>query len=389
MSGVAVGKEYFTGLTSLRAIAALGVLIGHVEQIRLNLHLQNNLHLAFYKGISGHLSVLLFFVLSGFLITFLLLKEAKEKKGINIRNFYLRRALRIYPIYYLMVVLCFTFALLWGDYFNSSQSSSNILKGLLWFLLIAPNIRKVIGGSPDQYGIVRVTGTEHLWSIGAENQFYIIWPYLLRLMKKYIIYTLFLLFLFFTFFYRLYYYLYFNFFYVTLPVEIHNLIVYIIHGSMMNAMVMGSIGAWLYLEKKNLLSFFSGRVVELILILCIFPLWFLGIELGDFSDGIYSVLFSLLIINMVINDSNFFWIKNRVWNFLGRISYGIYIYHWIVIFIWLKVLNKLGCAENFIIDNIYIYAGSIGMTILVAFFSYTYLESWFLKLNARVFCRKK
>ena len=59
----------------------------------------------FFKYTSGHLGVILFFVISGYLITYLMLLEKNEFNKINIRNFYIRRILRIWPIYFLIILL--------------------------------------------------------------------------------------------------------------------------------------------------------------------------------------------------------------------------------------------------------------------------------------------
>jgi len=100
---------YLPGLNGLRAFAALSVVFAHISQ----------------KGIAefGLLKILaypiadfgvtLFFVISGFLITYLLLMELNKNKDIDIKKFYIRRILRIWPIYYLFIVICIgTFVIL-------------------------------------------------------------------------------------------------------------------------------------------------------------------------------------------------------------------------------------------------------------------------------------
>ena len=98
-------KVYFNGLNSLRFIAAFAVLIFHSSQwyhhdfstpFKLFLH---NLPVA----------VDFFFILSGFLIIFLLLSEKKATKTINLKNFYIRRFLRIFPLYYLIIGITYFF----------------------------------------------------------------------------------------------------------------------------------------------------------------------------------------------------------------------------------------------------------------------------------------
>ena len=93
---------YLPGLNGLRAIAAISVVIAHtmMHMVTLKLTLPVSFPMAQY-------AVTLFFVISGFLITYLLLIE-KEESFINVKNFYIRRILRIWPLYYLFIIVCFT-----------------------------------------------------------------------------------------------------------------------------------------------------------------------------------------------------------------------------------------------------------------------------------------
>lgn len=108
----------------------------------------------------GDLGVRIFFVLSGFLISLLLLREGEKARSISLRHFYLRRVFRIFPIYfaYLGVLAVMAFAGLYSD-----SASSWI--GCLTFT------RNMMGHQP-------ATATAHLWSLAVEEQFYVIWPVL-------------------------------------------------------------------------------------------------------------------------------------------------------------------------------------------------------------------
>src|SRR5262245_23508948 len=97
-------KIYFPNLNGLRFIAAFLVIIHHLEQFKLTFKMDNYWNVPFIEPI-GRLGVVLFFVLSGFLITYLLLAEENIKGGISIKSFYVRRILRIWPLYFLIVLL--------------------------------------------------------------------------------------------------------------------------------------------------------------------------------------------------------------------------------------------------------------------------------------------
>jgi peptidoglycan/LPS O-acetylase OafA/YrhL len=110
--------------------------------------------LAFF---SGNLGVRIFFVISGFIITWLLLQEEKSSGGISLKNFYIRRIARIFPAYYTYLAAVFLL-----DLAGLINSGGNIQK-LLNILFLA------------NYGPCEgPTGV--LWSLGVEEQFYLIWP---------------------------------------------------------------------------------------------------------------------------------------------------------------------------------------------------------------------
>jgi peptidoglycan/LPS O-acetylase OafA/YrhL len=146
-------------LDALRAIAVFGVLVAHW----LPKHLFLNSNLA-----SGQLGVKLFFVLSGFLITLLLLQyrkkidDGKKNIGLTIRRFYLRRLLRIFPIYYLTILLI-------GIFYLPGHPS------LVWHLTYTSNI---------YYSLHPWDINSQFWSLAIEFQFYLVWPFLILLFPQ-------------------------------------------------------------------------------------------------------------------------------------------------------------------------------------------------------------
>ena len=97
-------KVYFENLNAIRFIAASFVIVAHIEFFKKLFHLPN-----FFENevisIIGRLGVVLFFVLSGFLISYLLFVEKKVTKTISVKKFYIRRILRIWPLYFLIILL--------------------------------------------------------------------------------------------------------------------------------------------------------------------------------------------------------------------------------------------------------------------------------------------
>jgi peptidoglycan/LPS O-acetylase OafA/YrhL len=146
-------------LDGVRALAVLGVLVHHL--------LDQDLIPAFFSYASfGHVGVRLFFVLSGFLITIILLRSRVKKSGTGasrfweVRQFYIRRFLRIFPLYY-FVILC-------GAVINISP----IREQLWWLATYLFNFKVAsLGWFPD--------AISHFWSLAVEEQFYMVWPWLI------------------------------------------------------------------------------------------------------------------------------------------------------------------------------------------------------------------
>ena len=118
-------------------------------------------HAGVAQGIPGDLGVTLFFVLSGFLITWLLLREFVNTRSISIRAFYVRRALRIFPAYYVFVL--FSLAL---DVALGHRWSLGLITAAFTYLV---NYYNAFLGHPT-------TSVAHAWSLAVEEQFYLLWP---------------------------------------------------------------------------------------------------------------------------------------------------------------------------------------------------------------------
>jgi peptidoglycan/LPS O-acetylase OafA/YrhL len=112
-------------------------------------------------GIPADLGVTLFFVLSGFLITWLLLREYDRTRTISIRTFYLRRTLRIFPAYYAFII--FSLGL---DYVLGHRWPPGLVTVAFTYLV---NYYNAFLGHPT-------TSVAHAWSLAVEEQFYLLWP---------------------------------------------------------------------------------------------------------------------------------------------------------------------------------------------------------------------
>lgn len=161
----ATNRRYMPGLDGLRALAVVAVIAYH-------------LHLKFAPG--GLLGVGVFFVLSGYLITDLLIGQWSKYGQIRLRDFWISRARRLLPAMLTMLIV----VVWWVVLFHPSQVSAlwkNALSALLyvsnwWFIFHKVSYFSSFGlPSP----------LKHLWSLAVEEQFYLVWPLLLGLALKF------------------------------------------------------------------------------------------------------------------------------------------------------------------------------------------------------------
>ncbi len=132
------------GLDGLRALAVIAVMISH-----------------YFEVIGGRLGVNLFFALSGFLITWLLILEFKRNDDISLRNFAVRRVFRIFPAYIVFLIIVLSIEYLQGTEHLDMFLAPAFFYYLNYFVALT------------DYKIGEI---QHLWSLAVEEQFYIIWP---------------------------------------------------------------------------------------------------------------------------------------------------------------------------------------------------------------------
>lgn len=363
-------KIYFKNLNGLRFIAALMVIIHHVEQIKFYFGIDNFRHIPFIHMI-GKQGVNLFFVLSGFLITFLLLSEESLTKRISIKSFYIRRVLRIWPLYFLIVILgLFVFPLV--DFMQipnyNFYDTSLCYRILLFtlFLFFMPNLVLAMGEA--------IPFVSQSWSIGTEEQFYLIWPLLVKYFKNrfvlmfYVIVVYlgikFILILFLKFLPSNSYLQIFNDFWGMFSID---------------SMAIGGLAACLYFYKKQkILNFLFKKYVQISLYLAIITLLLSGVFINYIHNEVYSLLYAIVILNLAVNEKTILNIENNIFNYLGQISYGLYMYHGIAILISLKLLNTISFQ-----NNLFLYLFSMIITIIFSSISYYFYEKRFLKLKLK------
>ncbi len=358
-------KLYFRNLNSLRFIAALIVLISHVDQFK-DLYGVYNLFGKGFSIINGEFGVLLFFVLSGFLITYLLLKEIQITGTIKIKAFYIRRALRIWPLYFLTIILAFfvfpfiNFLIL-KDYSLVVIWSKLSLK-LFFYCIFMPNI--VL----DFLGFIPYAS--HSWTIGAEEQFYFIWPLLFKKIKNKTHIFLGVIIIYLAVYYLLRYF----------PGENKyakaGFLIWIHYP--ISCMAIGGGYAYIVFIKTNTAEKIKKKLFslwfQLVMTVVLFILVFKGYYFSHFHNEIYAILLGYQVCNLAANPKPIFNLENKLFNYLGKISYGIYMVHPLAIACAIKFCIILKITSNWIL-----YPSAFIMALVFAAFSWHFYEQYFIK----------
>jgi peptidoglycan/LPS O-acetylase OafA/YrhL len=379
-------RKYFPNLDGLRFIGSLIIIIFHVENIKF---LHNRPVIFIIKSYSpiGNFDVSLFFVLSGFLITYLLLKEKKEKGSINLKAYYARRTLRIWPLYYLIVIVGFFVLPSLDAYFNNSYSSNVYAHFWPYFigslLFLSPIVARKNGLSQ---------GIAPIWSIGVEEAFYLCWPLFLQKTKKYLM--LFIAVVIFIVALR-------NGLFISHDIfdsnEFFNTYFrfarYIIMEYRISCMAIGAIGAYLVVfEKNKILSILYRKDVQWSVYIVTINLLLLRVGLKSFGKEdfpsvfyeMYSVLFAIMIVNLATNPKSILRLDYKWMTYLGRVSYGLYMYHPIMRIFSMELTEHVFKREiSGWQMNVCLYFLTIASTILISIISYEFFEKRFLNLKKK------
>lgn len=386
--------KYFKNLDGLRFLAAFAVIIGHSQS------------LIFDKGVRvfspfanklANFGVDFFFVLSGFLISYLLLREIDKTGKINIRYFYYRRFLRIWPVYFAYGLIALAVGKFFIDWFNYAPSYSHdySLKDYLYnvFFLgtFSINFQTFLGFHRPVSSLM----VGHFWSLGIEEQFYLIWAPCMYLFRKH---TWVLIGLFIAIGW------YFN----RIPLEKVSQYTEFHINFTVNRFFhfgLGAALAWLirYFPFVEIKVFLQKKISEFIpslkpqlllqIPLIVAQIWFLW-NAGDYLFGdtyslkerLFNGWVSVGIIVVAIMEYSllfFLMLENKALKYLGKISFGIYIYHLMSVHLADKLLEINGITVNNDRFALYLVIISTVFSVLSAAISYQYFEKYFLNLKSK------
>jgi peptidoglycan/LPS O-acetylase OafA/YrhL len=368
-------KIYFPGLNGIRFIAVFLVILDHLELFKSYFKLRT-LWPGSFSSHLGQLGVTVFFVLSGYLITYLLLEEKKES-GISIKNFYIRRILRIWPLYFILMILGF-FILPHIDFLTVpvyQDVSIDFWKKFILFFFFLANVAFVY--------FPTVTFANVLWSVAVEEQFYLIWPNLVKKCRN-IFFMLCACLLLYMIVKAV---LVFNIAGIAshLPHKLSKLL----DRTRFSSMIIGGMGAWLIFTKKEaIIKLLYHPAVQLVSYAIFLVLLLNVIRLPYFEfikNELTSFVVAVILVNISTNPSSLLKLENRYLDFLGKISYGMYIYHSIIAVICLKVFMLFSPSSDvgYAAWSIGLLLLTVLLTVAVSHLSYRFIEQRILKLKRK------
>jgi peptidoglycan/LPS O-acetylase OafA/YrhL len=366
-----VGKRfYWPELDTLRVLAFFCVYVHHVIPHEPSFYAEHHflphaiVPLICAVAGAGAFGVDLFFALSAYLITALLLREKETLGAVDIRRFYLRRILRIWPLYFVFVA----FAAMIPHWYPAQRLPWPYVLG---YLCLAGNWVYAWKGLPASVAIP-------LWSISVEEQFYLAWPLAIRRLSpaRMIYVVIGLLFI----------------------ANLSRILLVVAHvngGAVeyntfarIDAIACGILIAYVYRDQTPRLS---GMQRAALISSCLL-VWFVTAAYGHLNAprSVAPVLGTIIgrplvalgaagiLIGFIGISNHFKALANPVLTYLGKISYGLYVYHMAGLLVsrpWFRTNTALG----------YIAYASVGLliTVMVSIISYHWLESPFLRLKDR------
>jgi peptidoglycan/LPS O-acetylase OafA/YrhL len=359
-------NRHYPALDGLRGIAILAVFCYHFSGGQTS----SNWLIETWSSIAetGWLGVDLFFVLSGFLITGILYDTAHRPN--RVRNFYARRSLRIFPIYYGVLLLFLALTPVLGLHWKPGH--------LLYFFYLS-NMMPILTpglGSPGHWMIVG-----HLWSLAVEEQFYLVWPFIvwhvrdrrtllrvsLSIMAGALILRLILVSRGISY----------GYIFPMLPTRIDTLVC----GGITALLVRGPSPQRLPLRSVLLVS----GIASLVLLVCMRFTAYGNQLLDTFGYTIVAVCFACLVFSAQQGRGAIARIgRLHFLQFFGRYSYGLYLYHGLLFVFLVQLVRPCQrLLHSDLIGGVVVVVASLGITLGAAMLSYHCFEAPLLRLKKR------
>ena len=358
-------SKYLPSIDSLRALAVLAVIIYHVD-------------VNYLPG--GFLGVDLFFVLSGYLISSLIIKEYRKTGSLNLYNFYIRRARRLLPAVYFMITVGLVVMVLFNEVLLRKSHLDAIFGYIYssnwWYIFHKLDYFDSFGAQSP---------FKHLWSLAIEEQFYMVFPLLFLLVNRkkkskdgtYILNK--------------------NFLYVVLGLILVSLIAHILLFDINNisriyfgtdtrafSLLVGVVGAILYPMERlhDKVTQQQNMIYSVVSLASIATLITVMIYTSEYNTWLYRggfLLVAILGLIVIISSGKQHTLMSKLLSFkpvvfIGKISYSLYLWHFPVLVLTTPV-SEIGNP------NIIFVVLRVILTFILATASYVFVETPIRKLG--------
>ena len=360
-------KVHFPNLDAWRFIAFFSVFLFH-SLYSVNPSVTGNTGYQFLKWLfsEGNLGVNFFFVLSGFLITYLLLVEESTAGKYKIKDFWMRRILRIWPLYfavliYSFIIFRFIYTVLSGKPYHESANP-------VYYVFFLSNFNLIQNGYPLENCLTV------LWSVAVEEQFYLLWPLLffIRRTRMWVIAAIIIGSVVFRYYHAA----------ETMTIRHHTF-------SVMGNLAFGCLLACIsFRNKLEVKSININKGLNLLIYLVGFAGVFCYTKYGAgsllvaFQPIVVSAFFAYIVFEQVFVANSLFDLgRIKLLDYWGKYTYGLYCLHTIGIFLAYnvtKILKLQGQVFWVVFGETSI---ALFISMAMAWVSYTYLEKPFLLLK--------
>jgi peptidoglycan/LPS O-acetylase OafA/YrhL len=338
-----------------------------------------------YITYGGGIGVSFFFVLSGFLITYILTFDKIHQGNISPKRFFIRRAFRIWPLFYLMVIIAMIIPPDFAEHIGFYMNGGGYEPDWRYSFTFTENIHMIM-----QDNVPKTTPLSVFWSLCIEEQFYILWMIVFFFVKRRWIPVFLITSILFAIGWR-----------VAEPYIYQNDRV-TWHGLFSNLdyfAVSGLLGFYVATSYEKVAAFVSkiplwvrwsyviGVVLMIIFLAKIFEHDIYILKVLYYT--ITALVFTGLLLVFVPQDSKIRFSDKNVFTKLGKISYGLYVYH----IIWIHVVYKFYRDYSIEVDNIRNYLLflmiTFSLTVVTSYLSYKFFEMPILRVRDKLFPNKK
>ncbi|WP_296144885.1 acyltransferase [uncultured Flavobacterium sp.] len=317
----------------------------------------------------GEIGVYFFFVLSGFLITYIILYEKKETGTLNFRNFISRRILRIWPLFYAMILFAFLTPKILS-LLNFPNSTEGYAPNWLVSIFFLENYKMIFSGNFPNTSPLRV-----MWSLCVEEHFYLIWGTALYFTKlknvKFLIIGAIII----ASISRIIFY--------------QNDLAFLDVFTNLDYFAFGAIPALLLVQKENaIINFINAISLSYKFVFLFLALAYVIISPNfNFPFKIliepilFGILFSSLLFIILPENSKIKISDRNIFSRLGIYTYGLYLTHTIVINLFVRIFEKLKLPIDEIWNAILFGILTLAFTIIASIISYKWIEKPFLRLK--------